>query len=374
MASRSNHTRYRDLGYDYFDIKEVTEIRRRESELFARMIGGDHVSVGMTDAELRYRDTDWTYDFFLRHRMSIRIRTSRIADSGEREQWADAVRRLLTEYPSAEVWFPLGGPHTDHMLTADACFAVFLSNPSLVAGRILRVYPESPYAARSRHHMDAALEALRNSGAVLEEELVRIDAACDQKRRLASIYDSQDIEEMRADTEASALMRGSVGRSELLWTLKALPEQIDPSGIVSAVIAGQEGDEGVAVWLSKNKEEERLRVLLSMPTGRWANDLEALCVAFPRAKFEVYVAPAAEAEVDDVPSDRVEVQKVASGASAWFFISLQFAVMKSLPTLFHAGHRRLRQARILSRLWPGSDTLIVASMDPLVRALQARRQ
>jgi hypothetical protein len=50
MASRSNHTRYRDLGYDYFDIKEVTEIRRRESELFARMIGGDHVSVGMTDA------------------------------------------------------------------------------------------------------------------------------------------------------------------------------------------------------------------------------------------------------------------------------------------------------------------------------------
>jgi hypothetical protein len=208
----------------------------------------------------------------------------------------------------------------------------------------------------------------------LEEEVVRIDAACDQKRRLASIYDSQDIEEMRADTEASALMRGSVGRSELLWTLKALPERIDPSGIVSAAIAGQQ-EGAVAAWLSKNQEEERLRVLLSMPTGRWAADLEALCVAFPRAKFEVYVAPAAEAEVDDAPSDRVEVRKVASGALAWLLLSLQFFMaMKPLPTLFHAGDRRLRQARILSRLWPGSDTLIVASMDPLVRALQARRQ
>jgi len=259
------------------------------------------------------------------------------------------------------------------MLTADACFAAFLSNPSLVAGRVLRVYPESPYAARSRRHMGDALEALRNSGAVLEEALVRIDTACDQKRRLASIYDSQNIEEMRADTEAGELMRGSAGRSELLWTMKALPNQIDPSGIVSAAMAGRQREDDVAAWLSKNKEQERLRVLLSMPTGRWAADLEALCVAFPRAKFEVYAAPAAEAEVDDAPSDRVEVRKVASGALAWLLLSLQFCVaMKSLPTLFHAGDRRLRQARILSWLWPGSDTLIVASMDPLMRTLRPR--
>jgi hypothetical protein len=170
-------------------------------------------------------------------------------------------------------------------------------------------------------------------------------------------------------------MRGSGGRSELLWTLKALPNQIDSFGIVSAAIAGRQQEEAVAAWLSKNKEEERLRVLLSMPTGRWAADLAALCVAFPRAKFEVYVAPTAQAEVDDVRSDRVEVRKVAGGALAWLLLSLQFCmVMKSIPTLFHAGDRRLRQARILSRLWPGSDTLIVASMDPLVHVLQARRQ
>jgi LmbE family N-acetylglucosaminyl deacetylase len=374
MASRSNHTRYQELGCDYFDINEITQIRRRESELFAAMIGGDSVSVGMTDAALRYRDANWTADFFLRHRMSIRSRTARIAEARERERWASAVRQLLLEHPSAEVWFPLGGPHGDHMLTADACFAVFASAPSLVAGRVLRIYPEAPYAARNRQHMRDALKALSSSGAVLEEELIRIDAASDQKRRLASVYDSQNIEEMRADTEAGELMSGRAGRFELLWTLKALPGRADPSGIVSSAFAGRQQEQEVAQWLAKNKEAKHVRVLLSMPTGQWASDLEALCVAFPHATFELYVAPAAEAEVGDVPSDRVELLRVASGALAWFVLSLRFLLaMESLPTLFYAGDRRLSEARLLSKLWPRSDTLVVASMDPLVHVLRARR-
>jgi LmbE family N-acetylglucosaminyl deacetylase len=374
MASRSNHTRYQDAGCDYFAIDEVTELRQRESQLFAAMLGGDSVSVGMTDAALRYRDANWTPDFYLRHRMSIRSQTARIADDRERQRWANAVRRLLIEHPSAEVWFPLGGPHADHMLTADACFAVFGSDPSLIAGRVLRIYPESPYTARSRHHMGDALEALRNSGAVMEEELVRIDTACEQKRRLASVYDSQDIEEMRADTEAGELVRGRAGRFELLWTLKALPTRVDPAGIVSSAFAGRNQEEDVARWLAKNQEEKHVRVLLSMPTGQWASDLEALCAAFPHATFEVYVAPAAEAEVADVASDRVELLRVASGALAWFLLSLRFLLaMKSLPTLFYAGDRRQSEARLLSRLWPRSDTLVVASMDPLVHVLRTRR-
>jgi LmbE family N-acetylglucosaminyl deacetylase len=372
MASRSNHVRYRDLGCDYFDINEVTELRRRESELFAGMVGGVHVSVGMSDAVLRYRDAHWTAEFFRRHQMSIQVATSRIADDRERRRWTDAVRRLLTEQPSAEVWFPLGGPHADHMLTADACFAAFLEDPSLVRGRILRVYQEFPYAARFPRHMTDALNALKNAGAVLEENPVPIDNAGEQKLRLASVYDSQEIEEMRADTQASALGHGlTAGPAELLWTLKSLPERIDPAGIVSGAMAGHNQAVAVQMWLSRNKQKERLRVLLPMPTGRWAADLEALCAAFPHAKFEVYVAPAAEAEVVDAPSDRVEVRKVASGALSWILLSCRLSLeMRAPPTLFHAGARRERQARLLAKLWPRSDTLIVASMDALVSALQ----
>jgi LmbE family N-acetylglucosaminyl deacetylase len=372
MASRSNHTRYADLDCDFFDIKEITEIRRRESELFARMIGGDYLSVGMTDAALRYHDGNWNSDFYLRHRMSVRVATSRIADDRERERWTEAVRRLLTEHPSAEVWFPLGGPHTDHMLTADACVAAFLSHPSLVAGRVLRVYQESPYTARYPRHMNGALDALRKSGAVLEQELSPMTEACERKRRLATIYDSQDIEEMRPDTDASELILGpALGRSELLWTLKTLPNRIDPGGIVSSAITRHERDGEIAAWVSHNRDTERLRVLLPMPTGRWAGDLELLSAAFPRATFEVYVAPSAEAEVSEALSKRVEIRRVGSGTKAWILLALRLSMqMKALPTLFHSGQRRLRQARLLAKSWLRSDTLIVASMDPLVSVLR----
>lgn len=374
MASRSNHTIYYDLGRDYFDIGDVTELRRRESELFTHMIGGDHVSVGLTDAALRYRDAKWSPDFLLRHRTSISMRISRIADDDERKQWAEAVQRLIAECPSAEVWIPLGGPHTDHMLTADACFELLLSNPSLLVDRVVRVYEDIPYAARDRRHMKEALECLKKRGLVLEQELIPIDGAFDQKLRLASIYASQHIPDMLADVEVTARAHGTAGYSELLWTVRGLSERVDSSGLRPIATANQGLEQAVVSWVSRNKGAERLRVLLPLPTGRWAADLQLLRCAFPKATFEVFVSPTAAAEVGEATSERVEVRNMAGGAWAWISLSFRIsAAMKPLPTLFLAGDRRLRPARLLSRLWPGSDTVVAASMDQLVSALRVQR-
>ena len=43
---------------------------------------------------------------------------------------------------------------------------------------------------------------------------------------------------------------------------------------------------------------------------------------------------------------------------------------ESISNAIHVGERRRWQARLLSRLWPGSDTLIVDSMNQLVIALR----
>src|SRR6516164_7444996 len=94
VASRSNHTRYRDLG-SHHDINTVTEIRRREADLAARMLGGEHVSVGMSDASLRYHDAEWTAEFYRRHRMSIRASILRTADPAELRRWVDALQCLI---------------------------------------------------------------------------------------------------------------------------------------------------------------------------------------------------------------------------------------------------------------------------------------
>jgi LmbE family N-acetylglucosaminyl deacetylase len=374
MASRSNHTIYYDQGRDYFGVKEVTEIRRRESELFSLVVGGDHLSVGLIDAPLRYCDANWTLDYFLRHRTSISVSLSRAADDPDRELWSAAVQKLLADVPSAEVWIPLGGPHTDHMLTADACFAAFASNPSLINGRILRLYEDIPYASRNPLHMNTVLEALRKAGVVWEEELHSIDSVYDQKLRLASVYSSQHIRDMQVDVEATARNRGAgVGYAELLRTVRRLPDRVHPSGIVSSAIAEYDPGGEIAVWVSRHKAENCVRILLQMPTGRWTDDLQHLLRVFARARFEVYVASAAGAEVSRSLSDRIALRHVADGAAAWIAVALRISLaMRPLPTLFYVSSEQLRQARLISKLWLGSDTLVVASMDELVSALRAQ--
>jgi LmbE family N-acetylglucosaminyl deacetylase len=374
MASRSNHTLYHDLGLEYFDIEKVTEIRRLESELFARMIGGDHVSVGLTDAALRYCDTEWTLDYFLPRRIAIRIGISRIPDDQERKRWSESVQRLLADIPSAEVWIPLGGPHTDHMLTVDACLRVFVANPDLIVGRVLRIYQDVPYLARFPLYMNNAIEALRRVGVVLEREILPISDAYDQKLRLTSLYASQNILAMRGAIEGGALAYGpAVGYAEALWTLRALPQRIDSSVIGSVAIPNHERA-NVVKWVSQNKDTECVRVLLLMPTGRWRADLDRLCNAFPKARFKIYYADSAAAEVADAWSDRAEARNVGAGMLGWVFLGLRFAAaMKPLPTLFYVGERRLREARVLSKLWLGSDTLVVASMDWVTSVLHAQR-
>ena len=165
VASRSNWSRFRGL-----DVAATTELRRRESELAARMLGGEHISVGMTEAalrfQMRYPDSEWTDEFYRRHGGAIQASIVRIADDAERARWIEAMRQLLDKERAAEVWIPLGGLHADHMLAADACFAAIATQPSLGHGRVLRVYQEQPYAASNPRHMDAARTALIDAGAV----------------------------------------------------------------------------------------------------------------------------------------------------------------------------------------------------------------
>ena len=361
MASRSNHTRYRDLGGNH-DISGVTEIRRGESDLAARMLGGSHVSVGMTDAGLRYRDTEWTSEFYRRHRMAISASISRVADETELRRWTEAVRRLVIEHQPTEIWFPLGGPHADHMLTADSCFAAFAADRTPLHERSLRIYQEVPYAVRFPRHMRSALFAVKQSGVALQEETVSIEAVQNQKRRLSSVYDSQDMDQ---------LFEAGGDLPELFWKVTDMPQQIAPRGIVSqAICAAPSAADSLATWMARNCDASVIRVLLTTPAGRWQADLSVLSMAFPRARFEVWTASAAEAEVMEVPSARVAVRSVAGGTRAWMLQSLRLSLSRPAPTLLYASASRVSQARLVSRLWFGSDTVVLTSMDQLPGALR----
>jgi LmbE family N-acetylglucosaminyl deacetylase len=361
MASRSNHTRYRDLG-SHHDIKAVTDMRRAESELAARALGGSHICVGMTDAALRYRDTEWSPEFYQRHRVSISASLARAPDAAELQRWSEAVQRLVREQQPAEIWFPLGGPHADHMLTADACLSVFAADRSLVRDRVLRIYQEVPYAVRYPRHISSVLAAVTRCGALLEKEVVSIETVRAEKRRLASLYGSQETEQFF----------GAGGElPETFWRVRNLP-RIAAAGIAAqAASAEPAAVRPLASWVARNRNAALIRVLLTTPTGRWQSDLELLCRAFPHARFEVWAARIAEAEVTEVASERVHVKIVGGGAGAWLLDSVRTALPHPAPTLLHASAERVPGGRLLSSLWLGNDTAVVSSMDHLAAALRS---
>jgi hypothetical protein len=148
MTSRSNFTSYYYLDRDCFAVDDVVGMRGAESVLFARMVAGRHVEVDLTDVTLRYRDCDWTLEFYRRHRGSIAAATARRADESQRRRWFAAAQRLLSIPGFDEVWIPQGSPHGDHHLTTAACLAALIGNPALLAGRSLRLYQDVPCAAR----------------------------------------------------------------------------------------------------------------------------------------------------------------------------------------------------------------------------------
>src|SRR5262249_18111438 len=139
-----------------------------------------------------------------------------------------------------------------------------------------------------------------------------IDDAFDKKLRLVSVYSSQfKLGAVRSDIEASALASGLIGHAELLWKVRRMADHIDPVGICVESTSVLRQEEAVA-WVLRNRYSENVRVMLLDPTGQWADDLKLLCAGFPQARFEIFVAPAAAAEVTDAASDRVLAQNVGS--------------------------------------------------------------
>jgi hypothetical protein len=67
---------------------------------------------------------------------------------------------------------------------------------------------------------------------------------------------------------------------------------------------------------------------------------------------------------------RVDTRTIAGGTWIWLLECLRLCVSRPAPTLLHAEAKRLRQGRLLSRLWVGSDALVIASMDQFAHALR----
>jgi LmbE family N-acetylglucosaminyl deacetylase len=366
VASRSNFTSYYYSGHDYFNVDVVSELRRRESELFCRMIGGRFIGLGVSDAPLRYDDANWSASYFRQHRQAIAAATSRTADKSQREHWLRAMRSLLQSTPFDELWMPLGSPHVDHRLTTWSCLTTVLEDRSLIQDRQIRLYQEVPYAAKYPHYTQDALQHLASLGVSVSPTTHDISAVMKDKLRLVSVYGSQfKLPVMQPQVEAAAADTATGGFIERTWSVSELPVRHHSTPCLQRFQDEQVESDRLARWLVAHRNARSVRIILQVPAGRWDQDIARLSSAFPLATFDVLACPESVPEINRQPLDRMNLRVVGKGARAWLTTALTLAIMKRQPTLMLVSRKWARQARLLSMAWGAGRTAVLTSLDRL---------
>jgi len=367
IASRSNFTSYYYSSQAYFNTEVVTDLRRKESELFARLVGGVHIDVGLNDAPLRYRDVNWSREDFARHRAAIAAATSRLATPEEAELWRLKVHELLASTDSEELWMPLGGPHADHRIASAVLLDILSRHPELRQGRRVFLYLEVPYAARFPAYSEDALRHLNDAGFRFHAVTHSIDHSYTAKLRLVSVYGSQfKLEALRKDIDDSA--QDTDALVERAWEVVKFPAAVNFASLITRFDAARTDVEAIRNWQRRNVNAEHVRVVLQVPAGRWAQDLPILLRMFPRATLRVVASPEATAEIELHCDVRVRHQSVRKGKGWWAAAAISIAVGPGMPTLFLVSERQKRIAERMTMLWPRCDTVVIQSMDRLHEA------
>jgi len=364
VANRSNFTSYYNLYRSYFNIEEVSALRREESKLFCRMVGGHHRELGLTDAVLRYSDKQWDLSFFKEHRTSIAVATSRLAPLPERLTWKAKLEEYVKSAKFDEIWIPLGSPHSDHSLTTSSIFQIIKGDPELLNDSVIRIYQDVPYGARFPKFTPNVLLNIFKAGYKTQSQEVDIENSFKQKLRLISIYASQFklkilINDITKNAYTSPEKKHATEKFWLLSSVIANPASF------GNIELGDFNDREIAnteAWIDRRKKSRLVRIIMLNPSGQWAHDINNLVSLFPYAIFEIYLSNPSQAEIFNGRMERILPRVVPGGTLNWIFTCLKIIFSWPAPTLFLAG-TKVRSANILSKFWLFSDTNVVSSFD-----------
>jgi LmbE family N-acetylglucosaminyl deacetylase len=369
MAGRSNFTRYHFLDCDYFDVDEISALRRAESEYVLRLLGGRHLVLDLQEAPLRYQGGNWRLDWFRRHQRSIGTFLYYPSDTLELAAWTAALADGLSGLDFEELWLPLGvGMHTDHELTRNAGLAVLAANRRIEEQSTIRLYQDVPYAANYPGHTAEIVNDLRAAGGNLVPAPIDISEALTKKLQLVSNFASQfGISELEAQITNSAREEHATQFRELLYRVDTLPQ---PS---HARFAGRAAAVGFfdshPRWLEAHRSTRHLRIIAPQGAGRWEDSMRVLLDVFPQAQIEIYMDESCAAETESRQSPRISVRAVHKRYQGWV-LSLARAATQPGPLVILPGQGHMRTGRFMATVCALSDAVVLPSMGDFVLALQ----
>lgn len=374
VTGYSNFTSYYRINRDFFNINTVTTLRRKESELAMRVLGGKHVVLDTCDAPLRYQHGNWTLEWYLKNRRGISAYINHSSTDEEVRACANSIERMLAETDAQEIWIPLGvGTSADHEMTRNACLWALMQMKVLSRRVEIFFYQDVPYAMNFPLHTDQILAALVSRGATVERVASDITASMSAKLRLISIFASQfKMDYMRSKVEATARMTSqSDGRfGELLVRIDKLPDQIQQLEVYSGCMDIVELLGRLGKWLQRNRTAERITILCPMGVGRWKEYMEFLLRSFPNAIFEFHITEDAADETRRFMSPRIVVRPVNGLAWAWMLRILRVGLLRSRPLIVFTGSRYRHLMRLIRAACVFSDPLPATTINHLVQALR----
>lgn len=374
VAARSNFTSYYFLDREYFDADAITELRRQESALVMRLLGGTHAMLQEADAPLRYQPGNWTLEWFRHNHRCINARLDHCSPDAEITAWASAIADMLRTTDADEIWMPLGvGGHTDHELTRNACLRALSDVPDIGERCKIFFYQDVPYATQYPEHTRQILAAMSAAGGVLERIEQDIGAAFSGKLRLNSIYGSQfKLSYMAPKLEACAIAasQNQNGRSEVLYRVEQLPGEIAPLQLYSSKTAVEALRTQLTPWMQRHRLAKHIRILSLVGFGCWADDMKVLLDTFPEASFDVYLSDASAEEARRFTSVRIKVHIVEGRGSAWFGLLARLALSWPYPTIAMTGAARVRLMPIIRAACLLCDPLPAVTVNLLVQAIR----
>jgi LmbE family N-acetylglucosaminyl deacetylase len=371
----SNSTSYQGRNQEYFDIKTISGLRQAESALVARLLGGRHLTLNVVEASLRYCRSQWTLDWYERHRQSINAFREHCAGSLELEEWTAAIAEAIGNLDPHEMWMPLGvGLHTDHQLIRQAYLNILGRNPELAQACVIKLFQDVPYAAMFPNHTASLVKTLRDAGACLEEERVNISHAMSSKLDLLSLFGSQfKLAVLRPRVETCARCAGGqTGNYGELFFRLALP----PSAKIEPLSCYAERDtvyrivQKLAPWVHRNRRAAAISILSAKAFGRWGEDMRFLLDVFPEARFEVHLPKACLAETESLVSLRIVVTPIPNRWRNWLATASRALLRGAHPLVLLPGRGREGCAKIFNLFNFHCDSIVAPTMNDFVMALR----
>lgn len=373
LASRSNFTSYYYSTRNYFETEKITQLRHKESLLFARSLNGRHHNFDLNDALLRYFDGNWSQQWLENNRGSVAAFQNHRYNDEEIRLWQNTVFAFLQGTDFDEIWIPAGiGEHVDHGLTRDACLQAVLQIPALTRESTILLYEDVPYAWRRPGHERTILDCIEQCGGVLESRCTTIDNFVEQKLRSLSIYASQFKVKVIENSvlENAKMVAKRLGRSEKfaeqLWLLRNVPAAIDKNMIYYDREIIDRLKMSFGNWFRSATNASKVRLLFLLEPGRWSDDAATLIEYLPNATFDVFATAGSSAEMSRCAMGRFSISYLDKGPGAWLKLAAKLAVSEPCPTVFISGTKRIKEARWVSHLWPMTATIVVPTLDHLL--------